>query len=673
MRLEQVRDSRLALLIFLTVFAVHFASGNKMAFDSALYLHTSMSIVRQGNTNLDEYQDIVSKQWWWPDKIDGHIYGIAPLGPALLGVPFVFATDKLSGLLGLGDFNQYLEQNIPENLQSFIACLIVALTTVLLYQIARLYLDKRRSLLVVFVFAFCTSAWSVASRTLWQHGPSMLMLTLVLYLFLLARRRPHLIQFAALPLAFSYVIRPTNSIPVGVFSVLVLIEYRRYFWRYLFWAMTIALPFEWYSLSIYHTFLPSYYQAYSGLYGATFFQALAGHLISPSRGLFIFSPVLAFSIYGIALKLKQKQWRRLDTALLGIVVLHWIVISLWWNWWGGASFGPRIFSDMVPFLVYFLIPVAAALPDLRGWRKAAVATTGLMAIAISIFVNYRGANDASLSVEWNAQPAPIDLYPSRVWDWRDIEFLRGITWGDPVDLAVSGKPAYQFLDPDLYSRLGTNAVRAREFDATTALIAPAGPAWFAIVDGQSIGKEFASLFDGVDPETGLHTIVDDQAYRLYHFDLGARLLALAQQSEQTAVWSSQLYPGPTETHALTLPVEFGRTAKLLGYVMKPGSKLSVTTYWQAGDQVVTPLQMFVHAIGPDGSIVAQQDQLAASADDWRAGDVIAQQNRLALPAQSGPVWIEIGLYNFDTGERLPVLIDGHEVDQRVLLQQLNSK
>lgn len=53
------------------------------------------------------------------------------------------------------------------------------------------FLNTRYSLLTVFIFAFCTSAWSTGSRALWQHGPSMLMLSAALYLILSAREKPH--------------------------------------------------------------------------------------------------------------------------------------------------------------------------------------------------------------------------------------------------------------------------------------------------------------------------------------------------------------------------------------------------------------------------------------------------------------------------------------------------
>ena len=61
-----------------------------------------------------------------------------------------------------------------------IASTLVALTAMLLFFTARLYLGAAGSIALALLFAFGTSAWSTASRALWQHAPAMLMLTAAL-------------------------------------------------------------------------------------------------------------------------------------------------------------------------------------------------------------------------------------------------------------------------------------------------------------------------------------------------------------------------------------------------------------------------------------------------------------------------------------------------------------
>ena len=44
-------------------------------------------------------------------------------------------------------------------------------------------------------------------------------------------------------------------------------------------------------------------------------------------------------------------------VFFGIVIVHTIVMGLWKHWYGGWSFGYRMASDVIPFLVLLLIPV----------------------------------------------------------------------------------------------------------------------------------------------------------------------------------------------------------------------------------------------------------------------------------------------------------------------------
>jgi hypothetical protein len=247
--------------------------------------------------------------------------------------------------------------------------------------------------------------------------------------------------------------------------------------------------------------------------------------------------------------------------------------------------------------------------------------------------------------------------------------------GQPVDLSVAGLQIDQ-IDPVTYQQFNTNDVHPRWFAATTSIIAAPDRSWIAIVDNQTLAPELMDLFAGVEPVTHTQT-TDGQAYRLYNFDLGQRLQVAAQRSTQTAAWSSQAYPAPDATHALSLPVTFGETAELIGYKLTPEKDaLTLVTYWRAGRQVVKPLQLFAHAVGPDGSIVAQEDRLDAPAFGWQAGDVIAQVNHLQwtdTASLTQPDWIEVGLYNSDSGERVPVMVNGQPVDSRLLLQPVNLR
>jgi hypothetical protein len=225
--------------------------------------------------------------------------------------------------------------------------------------------------------------------------------------------------------------------------------------------------------------------------------------------------------------------------------------------------------------------------------------------------------------------------------------------GPAADLSLAGLQIDQ-IDPATYQHFNTNDVRPRWFDATSSLIVAPGETWIGIADNQPIAPEFLPLFRGIEPITRAPLTDENRSYALYHVDLAQGLTAAAQQ-------------------ATPLSVKFGDTAELLGYdAQQTDRELKLITYWRVGQQIETPLQMFVHVLGRDGSIVAQQDRLDVPAYGWRGGDVIAQIHHINLPPDLESGMVAIGLYNPDANTRLPVTVNGETTD-RLLLTQLDLK
>ncbi|HLF26547.1 MAG TPA: glycosyltransferase family 39 protein [Anaerolineae bacterium] len=240
--------------------------------------------------------------------------------------------------------------------------------------------------------------------------------------------------------------------------------------------------------------------------------------------------------------------------------------------------------------------------------------------------------------------------------------------GASIDLALGGLQI-DHIDPGSYARFNTNDVRLRWFRPADSLIAPPGAAWIALVD-QALAPELTSFLDGVRPEFQARALRKDSPYSVYHFELGQRLLAAAQAAQHNVYLSLELYPQLTDAISATLPVRFGDALEFISYHITPADETNVTTYWGVTNPATAPTELFVHALNPDGQIVAQRDGFGAAAYGWRAGDVFVQISRLAIPRETGPVWIEIGLYNPNSGERLPVLVDGRPIDSRLLLRQI---
>jgi hypothetical protein len=81
-------------------------------------------------------------------------------------------------------------------------------------------------------------------------------------------------------------------------------------------------------------------------------------------------------------------------------------------------------TDMLPYFMYFLIPVVAWLRQSEGAMRRAVAA-GLVATSLaSVFIHAQGVLNPR-STLWNVNPDDIDKNPIRLWDWRHPPFLAG--------------------------------------------------------------------------------------------------------------------------------------------------------------------------------------------------------------------------------------------------------
>jgi hypothetical protein len=108
---------------------------------------------------------------------------------------------------------------------------------------------------------------------------------------------------------------------------------------------------------------------------------LGGLLVSPGRGLFVYSPVLLFAVYGAVRGRRVPLYRACSAA----IVLQ-VIVSANLSWWfGGESFGPRKLADALPLFAVLLVPAVDAIARSR-WRYVFGA-----ALAWSVFVEVLAA------------------------------------------------------------------------------------------------------------------------------------------------------------------------------------------------------------------------------------------------------------------------------------------
>lgn len=430
---------RSRLLLFAVVLGFYLSSPNVTNTDAYLAVPTAVSIVHSRNLDLDEFSSPLVRGHYDYIAVNGRHYDRAPWADALFFVPGVIVVDGLHWF-GIGrDATALVETNRMGPLQLLTASLVTALVAVVVAVLAfdrlrgTVVLRRRTAFFVGLVFALGTSAWSTASRSLWQHGPSMLALSLAL---LAATRLEERVRPAAMAaalgatLAAAYALRPTNAIAIVGFSVLVGVRHRRWTFWYLAGHSAVLGGFAGVNLWAFGRVLPEYFAASRISLHPAFLEAVAANLFSPARGILVFSPIVVLSVAGLVIAVRRRSLAPLDVVAAGCVGAQLLVVSAQnEGWWAGHAFGPRFLCDVLPLLAYLSLPAVQALQDgtrtprPTGWAKVGVGAVGL-AVALSVAINAEGAY-LRASTCWNVDTVDVDLDPSRVWDLRHPQVLAG--------------------------------------------------------------------------------------------------------------------------------------------------------------------------------------------------------------------------------------------------------
>lgn len=116
---------------------------------------------------------------------------------------------------------------------------------------------------------------------------------------------------------------------------------------------------------------------------------------------------------------------------------------------------------------------------------------------------------------------------------------------------------------------------------------------------------------------------------------------------------------------LPLEAKYGDSILLLGYNLpsnrvKPGGSLSLTLYWQALGQPAQNYTVFTHLLDRSSKIWGQLDtpplEGHAPTSEWLTGEYLIDPYLIPLDpnAPPGEHWLEFGLYDPQSGERLPI-------------------
>lgn len=327
-------------------------------------------------------------------------------------------------------------------MEGITASIIASFSVVLMYLILVRITGTKTALITSLIFAFATNTWTIGSQALWQHGMVELLLCSVIFVVILNEEKRSDIHFVILGLLTALFVfnRPSDSLlllPVIAYTIMVSD------WKgklgYLSAAALCSIPVIWYN--IYHFSNPL--GGYGGLlswFGVDYSLAIKflGMLISPSRGLLVYTPIVLLSLFGYFYirDLPNKRIRQF-LYIAGIsVVLEILVYSSFDVWWAGWSYGPRFLTGSLPVLTIFMgIYLHNFLNRKTDRKKKLQAVIITVFLVWSIFVQITGAF-CYPNGNWDGIPVSVDNDPQRLWNLNDTQIMRsysaGVYWINPV-------------------------------------------------------------------------------------------------------------------------------------------------------------------------------------------------------------------------------------------------
>jgi hypothetical protein len=419
------------LILFGIVWLVHAVSPSTQVTDSRLSVYTAYVAIHDRTLDLDALPAEARARFERDDydvvERDGALLPYFPYAPMLLLTPFV----ALAELVGvepesldlIGPNQTWMIEQPAAALLVAVAAVVVAL---LAYEVARGPSEVRRrtAMVVASFFAFGTAAWSTASRALWQHTPALLLLAVALLLLQRASRRSQPLALAGACLAGAYVARPGCAAVVLSLSAWVVLLRPDRVLGFVGGAAAVVVPFVAINAWQYDAVLPPYYDSLrvGSETAVPFAESLAMNLVSPSRGLLVYTPILLLLPWALRRAERSDLGASLRVAVTVGLVGHFLVVARYGST-AGAAYGARFFTEVAPLFVMLLVPLGEALVRRELGRGLRVATLALG--TISVLIAGSGATLRS-GFCWSATPVTVDEDPSRVWDVDDAQLWRPV-------------------------------------------------------------------------------------------------------------------------------------------------------------------------------------------------------------------------------------------------------
>lgn len=347
------------------------------------------------NVHPEYYERVVKLQNGYINYDDKFMINKYPCGTSILQAPFFFINYLFSAKDNtINDGYQLSYQRTV----FYSALFYLFLALVFLRKTLQLYQVKKLTIVVVqLLLAIGTSITDYASKEAsFSHVYSLFIISVFIYVVKSYFSEYNLRYFiwACLLLGIIFLLRNVNIlivlfVPFLAGSLPNLREGLRYIFTRPIVLLKGLLVFFLISSIQFVLFFIQVGEFFVDTYQNENFNFLDPHFIdilfSYRKGLFIYTPVLFISLFGLVLFTVKRAYYLLFSWLFFFLFLTY-VLSSWWAWYYGGSYGLRAYIEFYPI---FFILLALLIDRSVLWVKTATILISLLTIPVNIIQSYQ--------------------------------------------------------------------------------------------------------------------------------------------------------------------------------------------------------------------------------------------------------------------------------------------
>lgn len=367
-------SSKIGILLFCLICFSYFlsAKGNIEISDTYFSVQTAKAIVANHSLSADSCRPGLCSQ----SKVDGKYYSRSGLGLAFIFAPYVLLSKSLAALTNL-PVNQ-----LTNFLISFYNIFFGAGACVIMFYTIIFFGNSNRAALIMsLLLGFGTFCWRYST---WDFSEAAQMFFLFLSIYCVLKNSFRSLSLGGLSFGCLILLKALYIFCAPIFILYILANNRRNLKKAItYTGLFLLIVLIGFGLILYLNYLRfgALFEFGYGLESNSFyFSGLWEHAAKLTywldKGVFIYNPLFILGILGY-FKL-VKSFRKEALFFIAIILLNFILTSMWHGWHGGSSWGPRY---LVPTAPLWLLPCFTFFH-----KKGVVKTIFIALIFISVLI-----------------------------------------------------------------------------------------------------------------------------------------------------------------------------------------------------------------------------------------------------------------------------------------------